>query len=91
MVTATKTQTIEVHLLQGQANILTNFKDRILAVVAGTGSGKTMTGYKCPLCGREVWRTYRCNRCQRQVCAHCIVYKKEIPQQICVECDKKEE
>ena len=47
MVTATRPspEVIEVHLLQGQANILTNFTDRILAVIAGTGAGKTMTGY----------------------------------------------
>jgi len=35
----------QVHLLPGQASILTNFEDRILAAIAGTGGGKTMTGY----------------------------------------------
>ena len=34
-----------MHLLPGQASILTNFEDRILAAIAGTGGGKTMTGY----------------------------------------------
>src|SRR4030042_4274392 len=35
----------EITLLKGQANILTNFIDKILAAIAGTGGGKTMTGY----------------------------------------------
>lgn len=35
----------EITLLKGQANLLTNFKDKILAAIAGTGGGKTMTGY----------------------------------------------
>ncbi len=43
MVTATKPK--EITLLKGQANLLTNFTDRILAAIAGTGGGKTMTGY----------------------------------------------
>lgn len=43
--TKPKIQTVEVHLLPGQANILTNLKDRILAAIGGTGSGKTVTGY----------------------------------------------
>lgn len=42
MTTATVT---EIKLLPGQANLLTNFHDRILAAIAGTGGGKTMTGY----------------------------------------------
>ncbi len=43
MVTATKPK--EIHLLLGQANLLSNFKDRILAAIAGTGAGKTILGY----------------------------------------------
>lgn len=39
------TQVKEIHLLPGQANILTDFTARILAAIAGTGGGKTMTGY----------------------------------------------
>jgi hypothetical protein len=35
----------EIRLLLGQARILTNFTDPILAAIAGTGGGKTMTGY----------------------------------------------
>lgn len=35
----------EIYLLQGQANLLTDFKSSILAAIAGTGGGKTMTGY----------------------------------------------
>jgi len=35
----------DITLLQGQANILTDFKSSILAAIAGTGGGKTMTGY----------------------------------------------
>lgn len=35
----------EIHLLLGQANILKDFTTPILAAIAGTGGGKTMTGY----------------------------------------------
>ena len=35
----------KVYLLPGQASLLTNFKAHTLAAVAGTGSGKTSTGY----------------------------------------------
>ena len=35
----------EVRLMPGQARLLSNFKDPILAAIAGTGGGKTMTGY----------------------------------------------
>ena len=35
----------EVHLLPGQAALLTDFKSSVLAAIAGTGGGKTMTGY----------------------------------------------
>ena len=35
----------EIHLLQGQANLLADFESSILAAIAGTGGGKTMTGY----------------------------------------------
>jgi len=41
MATATK----EITLLKGQASLLSNFKDTVLAAVAGTGGGKTMLGY----------------------------------------------
>mgnify|MGYP001603256368 CR=1 FL=1 len=37
--------TKEITLLKGQANLLTNFRDTVLAAVAGTGGGKTITGY----------------------------------------------
>ena len=33
---------MEVKLLRGQANLLTNFKDTVLAAVAGTGGGKAI-------------------------------------------------
>jgi len=36
---------VKINLLPGQARILTNFTDRIEAAIAGTGGGKTMTGY----------------------------------------------
>lgn len=35
----------EITLLSGQANLLTDFKSSVLAAIAGTGGGKTMTGY----------------------------------------------
>ena len=35
----------EIKLLPGQANLLTDFEAGILAAIAGTGGGKTMTGY----------------------------------------------
>ena len=35
----------EIHLLPGQAALLTDFKSSVLAAIAGTGGGKTMTGY----------------------------------------------
>jgi len=38
-------RTKDIHLLPGQANILTDFKSFILAAVAGTGGGKTILGY----------------------------------------------
>ncbi len=41
----TATETREITLLPGQASILTNFDDRILAACAGTGGGKTVLGY----------------------------------------------
>ena len=37
--------TAEVTLLPGQARLLLNFDDRILAAIAGTGGGKTILGY----------------------------------------------
>lgn len=40
-----KARQIIVNLLKGQANILTDFISTILAAIAGTGGGKTMTGY----------------------------------------------
>ena len=43
--TSPEIQTIKIKLLTGQANILTDFASPILAVIAGTGAGKTMTGY----------------------------------------------
>ena len=45
MATVAQPQTVEITLLPGQSRLLTNFQDRILAAVAGTGAGKTMTGY----------------------------------------------
>jgi hypothetical protein len=41
----TVTQENKITLLPGQSAILSNFHDRILAAIAGTGAGKTMTGY----------------------------------------------
>lgn len=35
----------KIHLLPGQARLLTDFTSRTLAAIAGTGAGKTMTGY----------------------------------------------
>ena len=35
----------EIHLLSGQANLLTDFTSPILAAIAGTGGAKTMLGY----------------------------------------------
>ncbi len=35
----------EIHLLQGQANLLADFESSVLAAIAGTGGGKTMLGY----------------------------------------------
>lgn len=35
----------EIKLLLGQANLLANFKDTILAAICGTGAGKTILGY----------------------------------------------
>ncbi len=35
----------EIKLLPGQARLLTDFDSSILAAIAGTGGGKTMTGY----------------------------------------------
>lgn len=35
----------QINLLPGQANLLTDFDSPILAAIAGTGGGKTMTGY----------------------------------------------
>jgi len=35
----------EITLLPGQASLLTDFKSSVLAAIAGTGGGKTMTGY----------------------------------------------
>lgn len=35
----------EIYLLPGQANLLADFESLILAAIAGTGGGKTMTGY----------------------------------------------
>ena len=40
-----ETLTREITLLPGQANLLTDFKSAVLAAIAGTGGGKTMTGY----------------------------------------------
>lgn len=43
----TETQVIEkeIKLLPGQAALLTDFSSSVLAAIAGTGAGKTMTGY----------------------------------------------
>lgn len=41
----TETVEKEIHLLPGQAALLTDFKSSVLAAIAGTGGGKTMTGY----------------------------------------------
>jgi hypothetical protein len=38
-------KTVEITLLKGQANLLANTKDSTLAAIAGTGGGKTQTGY----------------------------------------------
>ena len=35
----------EIKLLPGQASLLTDFTSSVLAAIAGTGGGKTMTGY----------------------------------------------
>lgn len=35
----------QINLLPGQASLLTDFESSILAAIAGTGGGKTMTGY----------------------------------------------
>lgn len=35
----------EIHLLSGQADLLTDFTSSVLAAIAGTGGGKTMLGY----------------------------------------------
>ena len=43
--TETKTIEKEITLLPGQAALLTDFKNPVLAAIAGTGGGKTMTGY----------------------------------------------
>ena len=43
-----------------------------------------MSGYKCDLCGREVWVTFRCS-CGRQVCRSCI----NIKEKLCLNCDRE--
>ncbi len=39
------TTATDIKLLPGQARLLTNLRDPILAAIAGTGGGKTLTGY----------------------------------------------
>lgn len=45
MVTTTKTKTVEINLLPGQAALLMDFESSVLAAIAGTGGGKTMFLY----------------------------------------------
>jgi len=53
-----------------------------------------MSGYICPICGKEVWVTFNCGGaqangivekgCHRQVCGDCIVIRGR--SQLCVDC-----
>jgi phage terminase large subunit-like protein len=45
MATATLSKPVEIHLLDGQAALLTDFTSSVLAAIAGTGGGKTILGY----------------------------------------------
>jgi len=40
-----KTVEKEIHLTEGQANLLTDFNSEVLAAISGTGGGKTALGY----------------------------------------------